>query len=472
LIILPYAHEEMFSRRRPIVTPALMIACFVSLVVSLVAVSRMTQRLETTAREAMTFYEGHPYLTTKPPLDQVLLHVRVDPSRAPASPAALAVEQEQLDGMNDSIAQEIRSSPNRRFGYVPSENNALGLLTYQFMHEGWLHLLGNMWFLLLCGINLENKWGRAVFLGFYLSAGVVAALAYKVFAGGSLPLIGASGAIAGAMGAFLVSFARTRIKFVWIPIVKVVTFTAPAYVMLPLWLATQVLWAWLDRGGRGGVAYVAHIGGFLYGVAFAGALRLSGLERRLDLAVEGTVSVTQDPEILRAAELTDAGKAAEAIAVLEAFAAQHPASIDAQLEALRAAKVADDRPRELGAYARLVSLYLGEGHGATAIDLYLEMRQLGLHHELPADLRRRLAGFALKASRVADALGIYEGIFERGLLDEAAVRAAMECATHLASMGRRDRARELYEAVRSSPFSTAELDMKVDQRLRALDAST
>src|SRR6476620_8815865 len=101
------------------------------------------------------------------------------------------------------------------FGYVPEHAGITGLFTYMFVHADVLHVAGNMWFLFLCGLSLEDRWGRLPFAVYYLVAGVVAAGVHHVATSEpSASLIGASGAVAGAMGAFLVLFATTKIRFV------------------------------------------------------------------------------------------------------------------------------------------------------------------------------------------------------------------------------------------------------------------
>ena len=142
------------------------------------------------------------------------------------------------------------------------------ILTSMFLHGGFLHLAGNLLFLWVFGGNVEDALGHAGFLGFYLGSGVAAALAQmllSVAAGDPLvPMVGASGAIAGVMAAFLVLFPRARVLTV-IPIffyVRVVHL--PAKFFIGLWFALQVLYAFLGGSGSG-VAFFAHIGGFVFG---------------------------------------------------------------------------------------------------------------------------------------------------------------------------------------------------------------
>jgi hypothetical protein len=205
----------------------------------------------------------------------------------------------------------------------------------------------------------------------------------------TMPMIGASGAIAGAMGAFLVSFARTRIRFFYF-FVRFGTFTAPAFVMLPLWIAQEVLFAVLS-GGQDGVAHWAHVGGFAYGVVFALGMRFTGLEARLDRTLERKVSVTQDERIMRAAEMTTQGQSTSAVALLCAVAVERPDDVDVYLEMLRATQSAGDFVREGEAYAHLVRIYLDLGLPDTASELLREATQRQLADRVPMELQRRLA---------------------------------------------------------------------------------
>ena len=139
------------------------------------------------------------------------------------------------------------------------------LVTSMFLHGGFMHLLGNMWFLWIFGDNVEDELGHFKFLLFYLTCGVLATLAHVVAEPSSaVPLVGASGAIAGVMGAYLMRFPRSRVT-VLLPLVVIwTTVRMPAFVMLLYWFAIQVLNGTADSSG-GGVAWWAHVGGFAIG---------------------------------------------------------------------------------------------------------------------------------------------------------------------------------------------------------------
>jgi membrane associated rhomboid family serine protease len=153
-------------------------------------------------------------------------------------------------------------------GGPPGALRFLPLLTSQFLHGGWLHLLGNLLYLWIFGDNVEDRLGHARFLVFYLVCGVAAGLA-QVWADPSspVPTVGASGAIAGVLGAYLVSYPKARV-LTFVPIFFLPWLVeVPAVVFLALWFLTQVAMAvtGLGRELTGGVAWWAHIGGFVAG---------------------------------------------------------------------------------------------------------------------------------------------------------------------------------------------------------------
>ncbi|WP_170374330.1 rhomboid family intramembrane serine protease [Ruegeria atlantica] len=141
------------------------------------------------------------------------------------------------------------------------------LVTSMFLHGGWMHLAGNMLFLWIFGDNLEDEMGHLPFLLFYLLAGVGAGLIHVATAPNSVvPTIGASGAIAGVMGGYLLLFPKARVDVLLILIVYFRIFTIPAFIMLGIWLGLQFMGSLASNPDEGGVAYWAHTGGFLVGL--------------------------------------------------------------------------------------------------------------------------------------------------------------------------------------------------------------
>ena len=157
------------------------------------------------------------------------------------------------------------------FGLVPENFHLLNVFTSMFLHGGWLHILGNMWFLWIFGDNIEDILGHGQYLVFYLVCGVAAAMTQVYFnAGSRVPMVGASGAIAGVMGSYLVKFPRARVEVLAFLFIFITRFDLPAWLILIYWFATQFFSGVGSLGhtmvNEGGTAFFAHVGGFAAGV--------------------------------------------------------------------------------------------------------------------------------------------------------------------------------------------------------------
>jgi len=143
------------------------------------------------------------------------------------------------------------------------------LFSAMFLHGGWLHIVSNMWVLFIFGDNVEDRMGGIGYLVFYLMSGVAAGLLQAfLLPGSAIPMIGASGAIAGVLGAYLVLFPRARVLSL-VPIIFIFTLIEiPAMVFLLFWFASQLFSGFLSLGGASGsgIAWWAHIGGFVFGL--------------------------------------------------------------------------------------------------------------------------------------------------------------------------------------------------------------
>ena len=156
------------------------------------------------------------------------------------------------------------------YGVVPANLQASTLITSMFLHGSWSHILGNMWFLWIFGDNVEDRFGHGRFLVFYLLCGIAAAVGQILMNSTStLPTIGASGAIAGVMGAYFILYPQSRVLTlipVWFEIIEV-----PAIVLLGFWFLMQLFSAGAlaarTTGTGGGVAFAAHVAGFVVGMA-------------------------------------------------------------------------------------------------------------------------------------------------------------------------------------------------------------
>lgn len=168
-----------------------------------------------------------------------------------------------------------------RHGLVPATFletlNVMPVFSSMFLHGGWLHVIGNMWFLYIFGDNVEDQFGHARYLAFYLVSGVAAAMTQVMFnAGSGMPMVGASGAIAGVLGAYVFMFPEAKVKTL-IPIFfffQVVDL--PAFLFLGIWFLIQAfsgVYSLRIASDVGGVAWWAHIGGFAGGAVLVPFLR-------------------------------------------------------------------------------------------------------------------------------------------------------------------------------------------------------
>jgi membrane associated rhomboid family serine protease len=172
---------------------------------------------------------------------------------------------------------QIQLGPNLVCRFDGSANLA-SPFTSMFMHGGWLHFIGNMWFLWVFGDNVEDEMGPVRFVAFYLLCGLAAAAAQIVTDPDSLiPMVGASGAIGGVMGAYALLFPRVRVNMLIFLGFIVTTVAVPAIFMLGYWFLLQLLQGIPALGSeQGGVAFWAHVGGFLAGIALVWLFRQPG----------------------------------------------------------------------------------------------------------------------------------------------------------------------------------------------------
>lgn len=176
--------------------------------------------------------------------------------------AVIFLYQLQLDSPSVQLLWQL-------FGLVPAHFSWTTAITSMFLHEGWLHVLGNMLYLWIFGDNVEDNLGHAGFLLFYVACGVAAAIGQTAIAPASaIPMIGASGAVAGVMGAYFVMYPRSRVLTVIFLIVFVDVIEVPAVFLLGVWFVKELfngVGSLGSRGLSGGVAFWAHVAGFAMG---------------------------------------------------------------------------------------------------------------------------------------------------------------------------------------------------------------
>ncbi len=196
----------------------------------------------------------------------------------------LLVQGAGQQAMLQSSICDLGLIPGRLFGSIPPGNRVLlgpdvactvgsfpawlTVISSMFLHGGWLHLIGNMWFLWVFGNNVEDSTGKLRFLLFYLLCGTLAAASQSLASPTSaVPMVGASGAISGVMGAYIVLYPRVRVHMLIFLGFFVTTITVPAYLMLGYWFLLQLIGGLPSIAKEsGGVAFLAHLGGFVSGM--------------------------------------------------------------------------------------------------------------------------------------------------------------------------------------------------------------
>jgi membrane associated rhomboid family serine protease len=389
-MIIPYGHEQTTVRRLPWVTFTLMGLCVLVFIGTNIVGGGDDAEYEAYERlyQVFEFLGEHPYLELTPRSEELLHELLPDEDYdlfvsqfealrefskdAAPSERRIRSEQEELDRLVERVFEALeltKDNPLYRWGLVPADMQLVSLISYQFLHGGWMHLIGNLLFLFLAGPFIEDVWGRPLFAGFYLLAGIISGLMFALHypdLGG--PLIGASGAVAGLMGAFLIRYWNTRIKFFyWFFIFFRGTFMAPAWLMLPLWFARELFfaqaWDVISPGsGGGGVAHWAHVWGFVFGLAVAGGLKYYRVEERyIHETIESKITLVDNTAVDQALEASTQGRVDEGVQRLRQELKNHPNNLDAAVA--------------------LWNLSLPRGEGATAAPHMIRMIRQSLRND-------------------------------------------------------------------------------------------
>ncbi|MEO8185187.1 MAG: rhomboid family intramembrane serine protease [Deltaproteobacteria bacterium] len=472
MLIVPLDHDRSVARRWPWITSVIILLNVAALFGFIFPDQRVAGEIGQRVQRALEYYSEHPGLVPPAPLRALVPELAKTAPPSSDRPEATEDEQAELDGYGQDIEDARHQLSFWRFGYNHARGEWPGLLTHQFLHTGLLHLLFNMWFLWLVGCNVEDAWGRLLFPAFYLSGGAVAGLVHAWMTGSSpLLLIGASGAVAAAMGAFLVGFAHTKIRFFGLLLIRPMTFSAPAYVMLPLWVSVELVWGVSESGT--GVAHWAHVGGFVYGFAVALLLRWSGVEQRIDRVIaDRAESFTVDPEITRASALIDSGNAAAALPLLEARSQPRGAGALVLSELLRAQRSLGDAEGARRTQLRLLEWYLQKQSIEQALGVFEELRAEQSSEVVPPQLRLRLARQYRHRGDAERAANTFEEVHSGVERSEYSLPALLGHAELALELGHADTARQLYKRARSFVSTDLQVEAAIRQGLaRTLLAS-
>jgi membrane associated rhomboid family serine protease len=346
--ILPVGVEEATVDRIPWVSIGFAAVCAIAFAVTWVVPRNPDGMDEDALLEIVGYWRDHPYLEPSadfqerflnPRAVSMLHELRAEAETAGQVPDASTRETEQshLDQLVSLVMATAEHSLLRKLSLVPARGFLQpGWLTHMFLHFGWMHILGNLFFFYLVGPLLEDIWGRPLFAGFYIVGGLVAGFAHFALDVSSQSMMaGASGAIAACIGAFTLRYAARKIRMGYFVTLYIRvwrgTFLMPAWLWGLLWFGAE-LWSFLTDDGTSGVAVMAHLGGFGFGFGTAYALRQTGIEARfIAPEIEKKVAWTQHPGLAEATEAVARTDPAAAQAAYKRVLADQPDNWEAQL---------------------------------------------------------------------------------------------------------------------------------------------
>jgi membrane associated rhomboid family serine protease len=500
-MLLPIKHENMAARRWPVVTLALIAINTVVFLFTLAVAGDESPQLGEVKSHILILAAQHPELKMQPQSQHVVdgfkerhpdqwkqvqnpyrdvinaydakIKMMEDPSKL----------QDEMDSLNAQLVSLAKPSIVEEYAFVPANPTAISYLTANFLHGGWMHLIGNMWFLWLAGFVLEDVWGRWLYSAFYLIAGAAALQFYAWTNPGSvIPTLGASGAVAALMGAFLVRFPKMKIEMAWIwwfSIAKMLRtgnpfrmfqFKASAYWLLPLWLGTEILYG-AFLGHTSGVAHWAHVGGFMFGALAALAIQHSGIEHKANQAIEEKLAWTNDAELEQASGMMEQGQLGEALIVLTNYVAAKPNSIDAWNLLRQIHTRQNDTKEYLDATVKACSLHLKAHEIEAAFQDYAEFIDSG-GGNMPAGTWLELCKGADEMQEFDRALAEYEQLAQAYPAERQALTAQLSAARLcLKRLNRPQDALALYQTAAASPIPHLDWEQHIQAGIKEAKAA-
>lgn len=500
MLLLPIKHENMTARRWPVITLGLIaINTLVFLSVSFTA-SDNTGQLREVRLDIVILAALHPELKMQPDAQELVDDLRTKSPKAwsqAQNPQRKAFNdfdarirtvddpeqlQAEMDRLGAEYAQLKSSSIDQQYGFVPAHPKVISYVTANFLHGGWMHLIGNMWFLWLAGFVLEDVWGRWLYTAFYLIAGAAALQIDAWISPGSLvATIGASGAVAALMGAFLVRFPKMKIEMLWVlwlSITRLIRtgnpvryhrFKASAYWVLPLWLGMEVFSGALFP--RDGVAHWAHVGGFAFGAVVALAIQHSGIEQKANKAIEEKIGWTTDHELEQAGTLMEQGQLGEAQQLLTGYVASKPNSADAWALLRQIHSRQGNTKSFLEATVKTCGLHLRAHEIEAGFQDYAEFIDAG-GGKMPATTWLELCKGAEEIQEFERALSEYEELAKAYPAERAALTAQLSAARLcLKKLNRPLDALSLYQAAAKSPIPHLDWDQLIQSGIKEAKAA-
>ena len=476
MILLPIGRDESTIQRHAWISYSIIAMNVLMFMATVVMFGAMRAHTRDAVVKAFNYIYQHPYLTVPQPLSELLSPaiVRQLKNRDAKLPSIDVIkdEQQELNLLALDAATSYRHLPAIRFGFIPSEAKFASAISSMFIHGGLLHLLGNMLFFFLSGPFIEDVFGRPLFTLLYFSGGFAATFTYWAqHPNSTVPLIGASGAIAAVMGAYLVRFAKSKVEFIFVPFLLRPTFNfrffVPAFVVLPMWFVQQYFEMRFSEAGSG-VAFSAHVGGFVYGAAFALIVMLTGVEEKhVAPAIKKEISWEIDPRIAAAMQARDNFDFETAKKTIEPVLREKPGDIDALRTAVDIARAAEDATM-LDTYgSRLLSRLVETKEDDAAIELIQDIT-VQIDPKLMPKFTGRAAAVVERQGDRDWAMILYEKAVKADPFGPGAVVSLVKLGAIKKSQGDVSGARTAFEEARSHPKCSPEWASTIAARLNEL----
>ncbi|HXJ90638.1 MAG TPA: rhomboid family intramembrane serine protease [Candidatus Binatia bacterium] len=488
-MLIPIRHENMEARRWPVVTLSLIAINTIVFLFTTMSMSDEAPQLGEVKSDILILAALHPELKMQPQAQQLVDGFKKshptqwaqvqNPYRDVISPFDAKIKlmedpqklQDEMDSLTEQYGKLSATSIAEQYAFVPAHPTALSYLTANFLHGGWMHLIGNMWFLWLAGFVLEDVWGRWLYSALYLIAGAAALQFYAWTNPGSItPTLGASGAVAALMGAFLVRFPKMKVEMAWLLMFRLRRFQAPAYCLLPLWLLAEVFYGSL-LGSYSSVAHWAHVGGFLFGAGAALAIQHSGLEHKANRAIEEKVAWTADSEIAKANDMMEHGQLDDAKALLTSYVATNPNSLDAWSLLRQLYNRQSDTKSYLDATIKTCALHLEAHQVEAAFQDYAEFLDNG-GSKMPATTWLELCKGAEELQEFDRAFQEYGDLAKSYPTERQSLTAQLSAARLcLKKLNRPQEALEIYQAASASPIPHLDWDQIIQSGIKEAKAA-
>jgi membrane associated rhomboid family serine protease len=486
-MLIPIKHENMAARRWPVITLSLIALNTVIFLFTYSTMSSEAPQLGEVKSHILILAALHPELKLQPESQHLVdgfkqshpdqwKHVQ-SPYRDVLNAYDARIKmmddtsklQDEADSLNKQLVNLSSSAITEQYAFIPADRKPITYLTANFLHGGILHIVGNMWFLWLAGFVLEDLWGRWIYSIFYLIAGAAALQFYAWTDPTSItPTIGASGAVAALMGAFLARLPKMKIEMAWLFFFRIYRFKAAAYWLLPIWLLGEIFFGSL---GSGSVAHWAHVGGFLFGAAAAIGIQHSGLEQKASKEIEEKLGWSNDPELELASSNMEHGQLDEAVAHLNAYLAKKPNSLDAWTLLRTVSTRQNNTKAYLDATIKTCALHLKEHQIEPAFQCYAEFVDGGGGH-MPAATWLDLCKGAEEIQEFERALAEYQQLAKAYPTERHALTAQLSAARLcLKKLNRPQDALALYQAAAASPIPHLDWEQLIQSGIKEAKAA-